>query len=118
MARDGCFCSSSLKTYPFLVVDLGKITQIHRIHAIVQENLGKHFGGIEVRVGTTYTYEANTSDVILSNLKLFGTYPGPAQPKEEVIIAPDFPLTGRYLSLQRTDALEKHNLHVCRLEIF
>ncbi|XP_050687361.1 uncharacterized protein LOC126980948 [Eriocheir sinensis] len=95
---------------PWFLLDLGATVPVSEVVLVTQPNekAPYFFKDVEVRVG----------DVEMSGdfttYQLLGTYPGPAQPEQTVVLRPAAPITGRYVSIQRTTVPA---LQIAHLEI-
>lgn len=94
----------------WFLVDLGTERVISEVLLMAHHNEGNRvnrFRDIEVKVG----------DVALnfSSYTLLGTFEGPAEPSQEVVLRPPSPLTGRYVLILKTSV--NQYFQVAHLEI-
>ncbi|XP_050724694.1 uncharacterized protein LOC127002680 [Eriocheir sinensis] len=72
------------------------------------DNAPQNFRDVEVRVGDVQMPGNFTT------YQLLGTFPGPAQPEQTIVLRPAASIKGRYVSIQRTT---DGNLQIAHLEI-
>ncbi|XP_063848905.1 uncharacterized protein LOC135093525 [Scylla paramamosain] len=84
--------------FAWFLLDFGDIIPISEVILVAQPNINSYhyFRDIEVRVGNT-----QASGNFASYLML-GSFTGPGDPEQIVILRPATPLFGRYVSIQRT----------------
>lgn len=98
------------EVFAWFLVDLGVVVPISEVVLVAQPNSNseRYFRDIEVRVGNV-----QTSGVFMS-YSLLGTFAGPGEPEQTVVLRPSAPLSGRYVSIQRTT---DGSLQIAHLEI-
>ncbi|KAK3873627.1 hypothetical protein Pcinc_021376 [Petrolisthes cinctipes] len=87
----------------WLVIDFGnpkKFTQVLLI-AEASPNAAMSLLKVEIRIGNTTTTTAPPAG--LEEYTLFGKFPGPATPNQEIMITSNKPVSARFLSLRKFD---------------
>lgn len=96
--------------FAWFLVDVGVVVPVSEVVLVAQPNTNaaNDFKDIEVRVGSVKMSGDFTS------YSLLGTFTGPGEPEKIVVLRPAAPLTGRFISIQRTT---DGRLQIAHLEI-
>lgn len=94
----------------WFLLDLGAAYPISEVLLVAQPNTNvvHFFRDIEVRVGSVQMAGDFTTYQVL------GTFTGIAEPEQTIVLRPAAPITGRYVSIQRTT---DNHLQIAHLEI-
>ncbi|XP_050724698.1 uncharacterized protein LOC127002683 [Eriocheir sinensis] len=97
-------------TTAWFLLDIGASVPVTEVILVAQPNSNapSHLRDVEVRVGDVQMAGDFTT------YQLLGTFPGPAVPEQTIVLRPAPPLTGRYVSIQRTTT---ETLQIAHLEI-
>lgn len=95
---DAALVESGSGVFAWFLLDFGSVVPISEVTLVAQPNTNsyKYFRDIEVRVGNT---QASGN---FASYTMFGSFAGPGEPEQFVVLRPATPLSGRYLSVQRT----------------
>ncbi|XP_050724696.1 uncharacterized protein LOC127002682 [Eriocheir sinensis] len=96
--------------FAWFLLDLGAAYPVSEVLLVAQPNTNvvHYFRDIEVRVGSVQMSGDFTT------YQLLGTFTGIADPEQTIVLRPAAPITGRYVSIQRTT---DNYLQIAHLEI-
>lgn len=107
---DASLVSSESGAFAWFLLDFGNTVPISEVILVAQPNTNSYyyFRDIEVKVGNT---QASGN---FASYSMLGSFTGPGEPEQIVVLRPATPLLGRYVSLQRTtnDLLQIAHLEV------
>lgn len=112
-----CYITKSL-VKPWFMLDFGTSVSLYLVKLRVQET------GMIAKLLYITNLEIRTGDVLpatpgdFSAFRMFGVFPGPpADFGQEINFSVKFPVTARFLSVQKVDDV-KNPLQICHLEIY
>ncbi|CAL4166381.1 unnamed protein product, partial [Meganyctiphanes norvegica] len=107
---DGCYVSETTSN-AFVMFDLGMEKLVNEVHVFPGSTYAaeNYFGPLEIRIGQSLVVNND-----FNSYKLLGKYSNSTQSRQEVVITPSKPVTGRYLSVQQ---MRNGYFFICHIEI-